>query len=64
MITMPGIVPHRHCPVCGKAIEPDKVFCSDECEQIMARERKRQRNFMIVMFAVLTALLILIWLPR
>ncbi|RLG92230.1 DUF2116 family Zn-ribbon domain-containing protein [Candidatus Bathyarchaeota archaeon] len=61
---MPGIVPHRHCVVCGKAIEPDQIYCSDECEQVMNKERKRQRNMMILMFLFLFALLILIWLPR
>jgi len=61
---MPGIIPHRHCPVCGKAIEPDKFYCSDECEQIMIKERKRQRNFTIIMFALLIFLLILIWIPK
>lgn len=61
---MPGIIPHRHCPVCGKAIEPDKIYCSDECEQIMLKERKRQRNLTIFMFIILIFLIILILLPR
>ncbi|RLI77100.1 DUF2116 family Zn-ribbon domain-containing protein [Archaeoglobales archaeon] len=56
---MPGIIPHRHCVVCGKAIEPDKIYCSDECEDVMNKEKKRQRNFMIFMFAILIALFIL-----
>ncbi|HDD36600.1 MAG: DUF2116 family Zn-ribbon domain-containing protein [Archaeoglobaceae archaeon] len=56
---MPGIVPHRHCVVCGKAIEADKIYCSEECEEVMAKEKKRQRNFMIFMFAIMIGLLIL-----
>ena len=50
---MPGIIPHRHCIVCGKAIEPDKVFCSDDCEKEYENERKRQRKFTLIMFAML-----------
>ncbi|WP_457548743.1 DUF2116 family Zn-ribbon domain-containing protein [Archaeoglobus sp.] len=50
---MPGIVPHRHCIVCGKAIEPDQTFCSDECKQIWEKERRRQRYFTLFMFVLL-----------
>ncbi len=56
---MPTIIPHKHCIVCGKAIDPDKVFCSKECETKYEKERKRQRNYMIFMFAVLFGLLFL-----
>ncbi len=56
---MPGIVPHRHCLVCGKAIEMDKYYCSEECEEAMKKERKKQRNMMILMFAILFVLLLL-----
>ncbi len=59
---MPGIVPHRHCIVCGKAIEPDKTFCSDECEEAWNKERKRQRNFTIFMFLMLFGFLLLMFL--
>jgi len=60
---MPGIVPHRHCIVCGKAIEPQHQVCSEECESVLNKERKRQRNFMILMFGLLIALLVIMWLP-
>ncbi len=60
---MPGIVPHRHCVVCGKAIEPDQHVCSEECEETLQKERKRQRNFMIFMFLMLFLLLVIIWYP-
>lgn len=59
---MPGIVPHRHCVVCGKAIEPEKVFCSDRCEKKYEEERKRQRNFMIFMLLLLFGLLMMTFL--
>jgi|Deesub1362A_J573_1020465.scaffolds.fasta_scaffold01398_13 predicted nucleic acid-binding Zn ribbon protein len=61
---MPGIIPHRHCLVCGKAIELDKYYCSEECEETMKKERKKQRNMMIFMFALLFIMLVLLWLPR
>ncbi len=58
---MPGIVPHRHCIVCGKAIEPDKTFCSDECKEVWEREKKRQRYFSFLMLALLFILMFLIF---
>ncbi len=60
---MPGIIPHRHCVVCGKAIEPDQHVCSEECEEVLQKEKKRQRNFMIIMFGILILLLIFMWIP-
>ena len=57
---MPGIVPHRHCIVCGKAIEPDKTYCSKECEIEAEKERKRQRNLMLIMFGSMFLMLMLI----
>jgi len=63
---MPGIVPHRHCIICGKAIEPDQTFCSDDCKNTWIKERKRQRNFTIFMFVLLFILLFLMFIttPR
>ncbi len=57
---MPGIVPHRHCIVCGKAIEPDKIYCSKKCEIQAEKERKRQRNLMLIMFGSMFLMLMLI----
>ncbi len=56
---MPGIVPHRHCVVCGKAIEPEEVFCSDRCERKYNDEKRKQRNFLIFMFLLLFGFLLL-----
>jgi predicted nucleic acid-binding Zn ribbon protein len=57
---MPVIIPHRHCVICGKAIEADKVTCSDKCQQSLEKERKRQRNYMLLMMGGFIALLILL----
>ena len=59
---MPGIVPHRHCIVCGKAIEPDQTFCSEECREEWNKERKRQRNFTIFMFVMFVLLFLFLML--
>ncbi len=62
---MATIIPHRHCIVCGKAIEADKSFCSDECKSAWEKERKKQRNFSILLFILILGLLFLIFFsPR
>ena len=54
---------HKHCVVCGKAVEPDKFICSPACESVLKRSQKqaaRMRYFMmgtlIVFFVVIMAL--------
>ncbi len=59
---MPGIIPHRHCVVCGKAIEPEMVTCSEDCQQTLEKERKKQRNFMIFMMAGFMILILLLFM--
>ena len=56
---MPAIIPHRHCAVCGKAIESDEIFCGKECQQKYDEDRKKQRNYIIFMFAMLFGILFL-----
>ncbi len=50
---MPKIIPHKHCVVCGKAIEAHEVYCSDDCEKSMKDSQKKQRIFFIVLFALI-----------
>ncbi len=58
---MPGIIPHRHCVICGKAVEPEVITCSDECQDKLEKERKKQRNFMFFMMAGFLILIILLF---
>ena len=39
-------LPHKHCPVCGNAMAPNKEYCSEECENFYSkyREEKRKKN--------------------
>lgn len=58
----PNVVPHKHCVVCGKAVDPDEIYCSTECEQEMIKSRKKQRNFTFAMMALFFVLLFLMFL--
>ena len=53
---------HKHCVVCGRAIEPDKFICSPACEEVMKRSQKqaaRTRFIMLGMFVALFAVIII-----
>ena len=51
---------HRHCIVCGKAIESDKFFCSPPCEDIFKKQQKRMARTRLIMMAVFIALFVVI----
>lgn len=54
---------HKHCPICGKAMDPDKAICSPSCEEISKQQQKkmsRTRNIMTLLFIVMLVVLILL----
>jgi len=54
------IPPHKHCIWCGKAVDEDKRFCSNKCEEEFNKaERRRKRSFIIYM--VLLMAMFLVW---
>jgi len=56
------LVDHRHCKVCGKAIPPNREFCSDECrekyEGWQARERRAKRMIYIFYALIIGSMLV------
>ena len=60
------IVDHRHCMTCGRAISPDKKFCSEECrmkyEEARMRERRMRKMLRIIYAVMIGALLVMIML--
>lgn len=55
---------HRHCVVCGRAIQPDKQYCSEEhkdMHELARRREKRARNIVYLTYFIIT-LLIFVWL--
>ncbi|MHA1712581.1 MAG: DUF2116 family Zn-ribbon domain-containing protein [Candidatus Ranarchaeia archaeon] len=54
--------PHKHCPVCGNAMPPDKEYCSTKCENLLVEYKKEQRKKNRWIYAILlpvTAVLVL-----
>jgi len=61
------IVDHRHCRTCGRAIPPDKEFCSEECrkeyERVTMREEK-MKKILWIMYAVMIGSLLIVIILR
>lgn len=37
--------PHAHCSICGKAVQPDKKFCSQACrDKYLGYEMKQKKK--------------------
>ncbi|TXT66512.1 MAG: hypothetical protein BAJALOKI1v1_280010 [Promethearchaeota archaeon] len=52
--------PHKHCPICGKAMPPDRKFCSQDCRDNYLQDQKKQKKkgryqivFLVAMMAVM-----------
>jgi predicted nucleic acid-binding Zn ribbon protein len=52
--------PHLHCPICGKAMPPDRKFCSQSCkDNYIEQDRKQKKKgriqciFLVVMLAIM-----------
>ena len=61
------IVDHRHCLTCGKAIPPDKEFCSEECRKKYERVRmkeERVKKMLWIMYAVMIGSLLIVIVLR
>jgi predicted nucleic acid-binding Zn ribbon protein len=56
---MAGIVPHKHCFVCGNAIGGDENFCDELCESKYKSAQKRQQILFVVFVGIMALILIL-----
>ncbi len=55
------IVDHRHCRICGKAIPPDREFCSSGCEEVqrkMEARQKRMKNLLMIVYVLVFGILL------
>jgi predicted nucleic acid-binding Zn ribbon protein len=53
---------HRHCPMCGKAVEKEKLFCSSSCEELFRKQQERLRKARLLSLLPLLILFLLILL--
>jgi len=59
--------PHLHCTICGKAVPPDKKFCSQACrDKYLAHEmkqKKKSRVQLICLFVMMAMMMLMMFLP-
>ncbi len=54
--------PHLHCPICGKAMPPDRKMCSQACKDNYLiseqKQKKKNRYQLICMVAMIVILFV------
>ena len=56
---MAGIVPHKHCIICGNAIGGDENFCDEVCELKYKSAQRRQQILLVIFIAIMGLILVL-----
>lgn len=54
---------HKHCVICGKAVEANKSICSPSCDEILKKQQKqvaRSRTIMLVLFIAMIAIMMIV----
>jgi predicted nucleic acid-binding Zn ribbon protein len=56
--------PHKHCPVCGTPMSPNKTVCSVECEQLFEaiKEKRKRRNQLYYIILLPAIVILVIWI--
>ena len=58
--------PHLHCQICGKAVPPDRRFCSQGCRdkylQVELKQKKKGRVQMICLVVMMVMMFALMFL--
>ncbi len=58
------LAPHKHCIICGNAIEADEMFCDELCEsKYRSAQRRQQMVFVVFLLLMITTFIILGILP-
>jgi predicted nucleic acid-binding Zn ribbon protein len=54
------LLQHKHCSVCGKAIQLEDEFCSDECKNKYEQYMKKRKQMNLVMYAMIALLAVVL----
>ena len=57
-------LPHRHCKVCGSPMNPDKIACSPECEELLGdyKQKAKRRNQLYFIVLLPATIVLVIWI--
>jgi len=54
------VADHKHCIMCGQAVDPDKSICGPACDELMKQQQKkarRSRMMTMIIFVVMIAVI-------
>ncbi|MHA1916980.1 MAG: DUF2116 family Zn-ribbon domain-containing protein [Candidatus Ranarchaeia archaeon] len=57
-------LPHKHCQVCGGPMNPDKIACSTECEELLGeyRQKAKRRNQLYFIVLLPATIILVVWI--
>lgn len=56
------LVQHKHCKMCGKAIQPDDITCSDACKAKWDAQQRSRKQTMWLFYLSIGVLLFVLML--
>lgn len=59
---MVKVLPHKHCVICGKAIDTEKQVCSTECGQQLQKNQRRQKLSFYMLIGIMVILIVVMFL--
>ena len=58
--------PHKHCPVCGKAMAPEIKLCSQSCsDNYLTHEKKKKkkgRTQLVCLFVMIAVMMVVMFI--
>jgi predicted nucleic acid-binding Zn ribbon protein len=54
-----NVTPHKHCLVCGNAVNREESFCDELCESKFKSAQRRQQLIFLIFVALFLGMLIL-----
>ena len=52
---------HTHCQICGKAIQADETYCSEECKQKYQTMMKKRKRYIYILYALMIFVIVVVF---
>lgn len=59
-MTVDRIIQHKHCTNCGRAMPPEKKYCSDRCETEFVTLQRNKRKALYANYIMIAALVVVL----
>jgi len=58
------LIEHRHCIVCGKPVNLDKIFCGDDCKKEFEKISKKRKVQVVVLVLIYISFFLVFIIPQ